>query len=495
MRTDIFNPDNLSIILRTDKHRSKITLNLLDLRLPAGTEVEAEETSSYGLTPMYYANDCCMVSAVYLAQIVQETLRTNYCEHLYECHIYTAYTILPCPEVEHYWRKRSIHVHSAHIPTDRHRCHQEEFAHLYRCAEHAIKDFMRDLQQQTYNPNAHVTSYSIPYALTDDYQQADARQQDSLDAVWARLRDMSNPDTLVGLRELNKMVGMAQYKAYLHQLICDTQLQRMREIMGLRPEPKTPMHFVFTGNPGTGKTTAAKALGTTLREAGIISRGGVIYRDRSTLLGAHVGETENMLKELFEKEAPGNVVVIDEAYTLTADSWSGDFGHRVIDCLMTYTADPKADYVVVLCGYPAEMDKMLAANTGLSSRFALRFDFADFSLDELLLITHRSLAEMDYHFSPEAETAYTAVLREVLSLHRPSFGNARWVEAALHRHILVAQHRRLTKCLMRGASQLSRSLFTTIEQADILAVTEDLRQLNASVQPRFTAQRRIGFAA
>lgn len=495
MRTEIFNPNNFQVSFRTHKDKNHIVINLLDLRLPAGTEVEAEETSSYGMIPMYYADDCCMVSAVYLAQIVCETLNRYHDEYYYECHVYTAYTILPNSDAESYQSKHRIQVHSGCTPNDWHRCHKEQLARLYRCADHAITGLMRDLQNPTVGPDVHAREYFVPYTLLEDLEQAEYKQAESLDAVWARLRQMSDPDDVKGMAELNKMVGMSAYKNYIHQLICDAQLRKMRALMGLRAETENPMHFVFTGNPGTGKTTAAKALGKALREAGILSRGEVVYRDRSTLVGAHVGESENLVKDLFERDAPGNVVVIDEAYALTSDSWKGDFGHRVVDSLMTYTADPKADFVVVLCGYPEEMNQLLASNAGLSSRFSLRFDFEDYSHDELMEITRRCLTEMDYHFTPEAETVYSELLSAVLNDHQPHFGNARWVKSAIHQHILLAHHRRLTQYLTRGGAQIRRELFTSIEGADILAVADQLRHLNMALSTPNAARRRIGFAA
>lgn len=492
MRTEIFNPKNFQISLRTNKRQDKIYLNILDQRLPAGTLVDAEETSTFGMTPMYYSEGECITSAVYLAQIVEYTLwMTHNDDYTFESHVYTAYTILHNRINEAYWRDHSVQVHNGVVPANWSRCHAKEFADYYNCAEQAINCLLNDLQNQTFGKWKDGDGYFLPTSVQMDCNQNKRKEEESLDSVWMRLRQMSDPDAIAGMRELNQMVGMSAVKNYIQQLVCNVQLRKMRGLMGLRAETKTPMHFVFTGNPGTGKTTAAKALGKALHEAGIISRGDVVYRDRSTLVGPHVGDSENCVRELFEKEAPGNVVVIDEAYTLTADNWKGDFGHRVVDSLMTYTADPDADFVVVLCGYREEMNRMLSTNPGLSSRFSLRFDFVDFSINELMEITHRSLSEMDYHFTPEAEAVYSEVLREVLNSHQPHFGNARWVKSAIHQHILEALHRRQTQCLTRGAVQLSREFFSAIERIDVEAVADQLRHLNTTQ----LAQRRIGFAA
>lgn len=495
MRKESFEPKNFQVSIQTNKTQDKIVLKLLDLRLPAGTEVEAEETSTYSMTPQYFSDEMYMVSTAYLAQIVKETLLMDNLETISECecHVYTAYTILPSKEVSAYWQTHHIHMHTG-IPRDWRRCHAQSLQQLYRVAEKAIEKFLSDLQNGSYTPYKWTLDYIVPDVLIEDYKQAQEARDQSIDGVWNMLRRMSDPNAVAGMKELNKMIGMAGFKSYIHQLICDVQIRRMRSMMGLREETKVPMHFVFTGNPGTGKTTAAKALGKALHEAGIISRGDVVYRDRSTLVGAHVGESETMVKELFEKDAPGNVVVIDEAYTLTADKWAGDFGHRVVDSLMTYTADPKADYVVVLCGYRKEMDQLLSSNMGLGSRFSLRFDFEDFTHEQLMELTHSCLTEMDYHFTPQAEAAYSTLLSEVLREHPAHFGNARWVKAAIHQHILEALHHRQTLSLTRGAVQLTREFFSTIEQEDVLAVADQLRRLNSTLFGG-NAPRRIGFAA
>ena len=144
------------------------------------------------------------------------------------------------------------------------------------------------------------------------------------------------------------------------------------------------MHMVFTGNPGTGKTTIAKYLGDIYRGIGALSSGHLVETDRSKLVGQYLGETEKNTLNAIER-ASGGVLFIDEAYNLfVEDQDRRDFGHRVIETLLTYLSLDDSDMIVILAGYTNEMERLLESNPGLKSRFPYIFRFGDYTPDQLM---------------------------------------------------------------------------------------------------------------
>ena len=144
--------------------------------------------------------------------------------------------------------------------------------------------------------------------------------------------------------------------------------------------------MIFTGNPGTGKTTVAKMVGKIYHALGQLSTGEVIVTGRSQLVGRFIGETEKNMQEILER-ARGNVLFIDEAYTLyDGASDHKDFGFRVLESLLAVLALEHADILVIFAGYEKEMKAMMDANLGLWGRFPHQFHFEDYSVDELLQI-------------------------------------------------------------------------------------------------------------
>lgn len=285
------------------------------------------------------------------------------------------------------------------------------------------------------------------------------------------------------MRDLNALVGLDQLKKGMVDLCVKEQFNRQREKLGLPTDRETPMHLIFTGNPGTSKTTVAKLLGKIYHSLGLLSNGEVVVTERMKLVGAYIGQTEENMRRTLE-EAKGKVLFIDEAYNLCdAKDDRKDFGNRVVESLLTLLAEPHSDRVVVLAGYKKEMDRLLEMNAGLKSRFAFHYDFADYTADELYRIATDYLGNYRYKLTEDASTALRTVIENRVANKEKEFGNARWVKQLFDHGVLPAMARRV----MGSGQPGSMELFTRIEAADIRAVDDGL------VYGDRKESRRVGF--
>ena len=273
--------------------------------------------------------------------------------------------------------------------------------------------------------------------------------------------DESDPATtlVAALAELDALVGLEPVKEVVRRLVAAQKVAGLRREKGLAPVAPSP-HLVFTGNPGTGKTTVARVIGRIYRALGLVSKGHVVEADRSTLVAGYVGQTALRTKEVLA-EAEGGILFIDEAYSLTSTS-SVDYGREVIETVLTHMENKRGDIVVVVAGYPAEMQRFLASNPGLASRFDVRVPFPDYSDAELSRILAGLLAEHDYRPTPDAVRAMDAV---IASWDRGrGFGNAREVRTLFHE--VVASH----SLDVLAAGEPGRGQLEVIEAAHVPAL-------------------------
>lgn len=212
------------------------------------------------------------------------------------------------------------------------------------------------------------------------------------------------------LDRLNALVGLDTVKSEVTSLISFVRMQQLRKERGL-PAVPIQLHSVFTGNPGTGKTTVAKIYAELLKECGMLKRGHLIVSSRADFVAGYVGQTAIKTKKKI-REALGGVLFIDEAYSLLGQS-SGDFGKEVIDTMVDEMTRHNENIVVILAGYPAEMDLLLESNPGLRSRFKKFFHFPDYSVSDLLLIIKNYAGKYQYRISAEVESFLSAKLSDV----------------------------------------------------------------------------------
>lgn len=269
-------------------------------------------------------------------------------------------------------------------------------------------------------------------------------------------------DTLTPLQNL---IGLETVKTKLRTYEKVVHFNRLRQENGL-PDTSLPLHAMFLGSPGTGKTTVARRMGLMLKRAGVLSKGHVVMRERSTLLGPNYSNEETKTREAIE-EAEGGILFIDEAYQLYQPEDPRDPGKFVIETLLTALADErKRDWMLILAGYPDEMRRMFDLNPGLKSRIPESniYVFEDFSEQELLEIAERYFARNNFVLTPAARTALKARLSADYARRTKTFGNARHVMNLIQTEILPAMALRVM-----SIKNPTRQHLTAIKAADIPA--------------------------
>lgn len=238
--------------------------------------------------------------------------------------------------------------------------------------------------------------------------------------------------------ELNSLIGLDQIKSDVRSLVNYVKIQRMREAKGLKSIPVS-LHLVFTGNPGTGKTTIARILAQIYKDIGILKTGQLIEVDRSGLVAGYVGQTAIKTQEKID-EAIGGILFIDEAYTLAKEG--NDFGQEAIDSLLKAMEDRRGEFIVIVAGYEEPMERFINSNPGLKSRFNKYFKFPDYSAEELVLIFDSMCKGYDYCITEDAHRIVVNIIDSIVKNKSANFANAREIRNMFEK-IITAQANRV----------------------------------------------------
>jgi probable Rubsico expression protein CbbX len=258
-----------------------------------------------------------------------------------------------------------------------------------------------------------------------------------------------------------ELVGLKPVKSRVGELAALLLVDKLRRDMGLLSQTPT-LHMVFTGNPGTGKTSVAMRMAEILHRLGYIRSNHLIAVTRDDLVGQYIGHTAPKTKEILKK-AMGGVLFIDEAYYLHRPENERDYGQEAIEILLQVMEDRRDDLVVILAGYKDRMDIFFKSNPGMASRIAHHIDFPDYAEEELFAIAQIMLTQMHYLLSEDAKD----VFREYIGrrMRQPRFSNARSIRNALDR----ARLRQANRLFAERSKPFDLVALQTITGADIRA--------------------------
>jgi AAA+ superfamily predicted ATPase len=277
------------------------------------------------------------------------------------------------------------------------------------------------------------------------------------------------------MAELTAMVGLESAKEVISKAIAKFKLDKLCMDRGIQRD-RGSMHMVFTGNPGTAKTTVARLCAEILSDEKILTTGSFVEVGRADLVGAHVGETAQIVKKRF-REAQGGVLFIDEAYSL-CDSLKGGYGDEAINTIVQEMENHREDTLVIFAGYPGPMKEFLDRNPGMKSRIAFHVTFKDYTTDELCKITELMASKKNIAITEKAMDK----LRSDFESARVNddYGNGRYVRKLLEE----AEMNLANRVVQMPENELTAEIITTIEACDI-----------PDFKPDGRTKHRIGFAS
>lgn len=313
-------------------------------------------------------------------------------------------------------------------------------------------DFLKGLNKRILSPTGPggVTLEGASGNANRFAEQASATPQQQADREKALKEALDKLEALTGMNPIKEQVRTLSNLMKVHQ---------KRATLGMKIPP-IALHSVFTGGPGTGKTTVARLLGQIFAAQGFLRKGHLVETDRAHLVAGFVGQTAGRVDEAISSALDG-VLFIDEAYTLIPENAGNDFGREAVDTLLKRMEDYRDRLIVVVAGYPGEMTRFLDSNPGLASRFSRRFHFDDFSPEELEAIFQRFVAETGMTITDCAIAKLRVYLKVLWQKRDKYFGNGRMVRNLFER-CLESQANRLASC-----QELTQELLSSIEEEDL----------------------------
>ena len=429
---------------------------------------EADITNAYELYEMWDSNNVTVID--YMKRLKYRNIRVNEDEDL-DCKSYV-YILneTPLHALETECPSTPVPLSKEETPVEESESVDDEFERLLNefVNNESNDSSEKDLEEDQGTDPEYSSEESNSETTEDDttsnddtyFPSGEIEQNQNLSVKVEILRPIANPR-----EELDKLVGCSEIKQRMDELVKLTSYNKMmRELCPTVKQHKVSLHSLFLGRPGTGKTTICKIYGSLLRQAGALSKGHVVVCDRSTFIGTLWGDEERSTRQVIDM-AKGGVLMIDEAYLLNSSN-PHDPGKMVIPLLMNILADEsQRDIAVVLCGYKEPMQKLIDLNPGLQSRFPNKFEFPDFTIDELLEITKLRIKEYNYTFTTEAWEKYVSILSSAYQTRDPqTWGNARFIGNQLER--IYIQH--AGRCVKQQSSGKSALLSLTPE--DIVSI-------------------------
>ena len=310
---------------------------------------------------------------------------------------------------------------------------------------------------------------SLPFEVSEEFvfdnnpiTMATAKPKAKLPADKPSTQEEKNIENV--LQQLDGLIGLDSIKKKVKEYTTYLNFIKLRKEKGFEDNDKINLHAVFTGNPGTGKTTVAKMLGKIYLELGLLSKGHVVEADRSDLVAEYIGQTAPKTKEVIKK-AKGGILFIDEAYALARkNDDSKDFGKEAIEILLKEMSDGDGDLAIIVAGYPEEMNSFLESNPGLKSRFSMYYDFPDYTPQELMKIADYTADKKAVQFNSESKDVLYKKLVDSYRDRDKTFGNARYVntlidDAKMNMGLRIMMH--------ENPASLSKDELSTIRPEDI----------------------------
>ena len=260
-------------------------------------------------------------------------------------------------------------------------------------------------------------------------------------------------------QELDELIGLDAVKEEVHSLANFVKLQQQRQEKGLKT-PKMSYHLVFTGSPGTGKTTVARIVARIYKDLGILKSGHTVETDRSGLVAEYVGQTAVKTNAIVDSALNG-VLFIDEAYALVPEQAGSDYGQEAISTLLKRMEDDRDRLVVIIAGYTNEMQRFIDSNPGLQSRFNRYINFPDYSAAELVDIYKMYIKKSQYTLTDDGEQLLRERLEYAVAHKDRNFGNARYVRNVFEKSIQAQANR------LAGRRNLSETQLSMLEASDL----------------------------